>query len=55
MEKKNEQRITIDVDKDLWHEVSIQCAIKGIMKKEYVHQALKEKLDKDKSGYDIIK
>lgn len=50
----NEQRISIDIDKELWHEVGVQSAIKGIMKKEYVRQALEEKIKKDKKGYDII-
>lgn len=52
--KNNEQRISIDIDKELWHEVGVQSAIKGIMKKEYVRQALEEKIKKDKKGYDII-
>lgn len=52
--KTNEQRISIDIDKDLWHEVGVQSAVKGIMKKEYVKQALEEKIKKDKKGYDVI-
>lgn len=52
--EKNEQRISIDVDKDLWHEVGVRSAMKGIMKKEYLKQALEEKIEKDKKGYEII-
>lgn len=51
---KNEQRISIDVDKDLWHEVGVQSAVQGVLKKEYLRQALEEKIEKDKKGYEII-
>ena len=47
--EKNEQRISIDIDKELWHEVGVQSAIKGIMKKEYVRQALEEKVCREKA------
>lgn len=52
--ENNEQRISIDIDKDLWHEVGVRSAIRNMMKKEYVKQALEEKLEKDKKGYDVI-
>lgn len=44
----NEQRISIDVDRDLWHEVGVQSAIQGVLKKEYLRQALEEKIKNDK-------
>lgn len=53
--KKNERRISIDVDKELWHQVGIESAKKDILKKEYVKQALEEKINKEKKEYDIIK
>lgn len=52
--KNNERRISIDVDKDLWHEVGVQSAIQGVLKKEYLRQALKDKIEKDKKEHDII-
>lgn len=48
MTKNNEKRVSIDIDKDLWHQVGVQSAKKGIMKKEYVRRALEERIDKDK-------
>jgi len=51
---KNEKRVSIDINKDLWHQVGIKSAVKGVSKKEYVQQALEEKIEKDKKGYDIL-
>lgn len=54
LEEKEERRISIDIDKDLWHQVGIQSAINGVLKKEYVKQALEEKIERDRKGYEVI-
>lgn len=41
-----EQRINMDVDKELWKEVSIKAIKEGITKKELVTKALTEYLAK---------
>lgn len=47
--KNNEQRISIDVDKNLWYEVGVQSAIMGISKKEYLKKALEQKVRQTKN------
>jgi len=41
------QRVNMDIDKELWKQVTIKCAELGIEKKQFVEEALKNKL-KDK-------
>lgn len=40
------QRLTIDMDKKLWHQVGIESAKLGITKREFTTNALKEKIEK---------
>lgn len=43
-----EQRINMDIDKELWKAVGIRAIEKGITKKELVTIAIQEYLDKKK-------
>lgn len=45
---KETERKTIEIEKGLWHEVGIACAILGITKREFTNMALKEKLERIK-------
>lgn len=40
------QRVVIDIDKEVWRQVSIRVAEEGITKYEFVEKALIEKLHK---------
>lgn len=43
---KRVQRVTLLLDKELWHQVSIESAKMGIHKKEFVDIALREKINR---------
>lgn len=43
---KKEQRVTIDINKELWHQVGIESAKLGIYKKDFLEKALKEKIER---------
>lgn len=45
-EKEQEQRVTIDMNKELWHQVGIESAKLGITKREFTETALREKVNK---------
>lgn len=43
----NRQRINIDIQRDLWREVSIMAARMDINKRDFVEAALQEKIKKE--------
>jgi len=41
---------SLNIDSELWHEVKNMAIDKGVTATEYLEQALREKLSKDKSS-----
>lgn len=46
------QRINVDINRQLWQEVGIRCAEKGVTKRTFMEEALAEKLERDRDKPD---